>query len=284
MLLRMKTLPKLTLFAIAVVVFVIGRRPRAGHHDAPHRSSWPRGLMLVTGTLGLISGAALLSLGVYEMTNDGAPQKAAAHVPLISFSNDPGGIYDRPLRATPTPTPAPTVVPAAGPAVPPPLRDSPYHLIIERIGVNAPVVTYGLDADQVPEVPYNKYDVAWYDFSAKPGTGGNAVFAGHVTWDGQAVFYSLDQLAAGDDVFLEATDGTRVYYKVTEVFMIDPTDPNALSVMGPSGADTMTIITCGGDPFYIGGVFRYDYTHRLVVRAALAGVEPVAAGALSAGG
>jgi LPXTG-site transpeptidase (sortase) family protein len=233
--------------------------------------------MLVAGMLGLISGVALLSLGVYEMTSDGTPRKAAAQVPLISFSNDPGAIYDRPLRATPTPTPAPTAVPVAGPAVPPPLRDSPYRLIIQKIGVDAPVVTYGLDAEQVPEVPYNKYDVAWYDFSAKPGTGGNAVFAGHVTWDGQAVFYSLDQLAAGDDVFLEATDGTKVYYKVTEVFLIDPTDPNSLAVMGPSGADTMTIITCGGAPFYIGGVFRYDYSHRLIVRAALTGVELVTA-------
>ena len=231
--------------------------------------------MLVAGMVGLVAGVALLSLGVYEMTSDGTPRKAAAHVPLISFSNDPGGIYERPLRATPTP--APTAVPVvAAPAVPPPLRDSPYRLIIQKIGVDAPVVTYGLDAEQVPEVPYNKYDVAWYDFSAKPGTGGNAVFAGHVTWDGQAVFYSLDQLAAGDDVFLEATDGTKVYYKVTEVFLIDPTDPNAC-VMGPSGADTMTIITCGGAPFYIGGVFAYDYTHRLIVRAALTGVELVAA-------
>ena len=227
--------------------------------------------MLVAGMVGLVAGVALLSLGVYEMTSDGTPRKAAAHVPLISFSNDPGGIYERPLRATPTP--APTAVPVvAAPAVPPPLRDSPYRLIIQKIGVDAPVVTYGLDAEQVPEVPYNKYDVAWYDFSAKPGTGGNAVFAGHVTWDGQAVFYSLDQLAAGDDVFLEATDGTKIYYKVTEVFLIDPTDPNSLSVMGPSGADTMTIITCGGAPLHWRRLPLTTPPHR---RAALTGVELV---------
>jgi LPXTG-site transpeptidase (sortase) family protein len=216
------------------------------------------------------------------MTSDGTPRKAVAHVPLISFSNDPGGIYDRPIRATPTPTPAPTAVPVAAPAVLPPLRDSPYRLIIHKIGVDAPVVTYGLDSEQVPEVPYNKYDVAWYDFSAKPGTGGNAVFAGHVTWDGQAVFYSLDQLAAGDDVFLEATDGTKVYYKVTEVFLIDPTDPNS-SRYGASGADTMTIITRRRS-VYVGGVFRYDYTNCLVVRAALTGVELVTDADPSTGG
>jgi LPXTG-site transpeptidase (sortase) family protein len=148
-----------------------------------------------------------------------------------------------------------------------------------KIGIDAAVVTYGLDGNNVPEVPYNGQEVAWYNFSAKPGTGSNAVFAGHVTWSGHAVFYDLDQMVAGDDIYLEGTDGTRVSYKVSEVFLVDATDPNALSVMAATGTDTMTVITCGGDPFYVGGIAQYDYTHRLVVRAALTGIEPPAAAA-----
>jgi LPXTG-site transpeptidase (sortase) family protein len=142
-----------------------------------------------------------------------------------------------------------------------------------KIGVDAPVVTYGLDANMVPEVPYNGSDVAWYNFSAKPGTGSNAVFAGHVTWSGRAVFYNLDQMAPGDDIYLEGTDGTKVFYKVSEVFLVDQNDANALSVMGPTETDMMTVITCGGAPYYVGGIAAYDYTHRLVVRAALTGIE-----------
>ena len=39
----------------------------------------------------------------------------------------------------------------------------------------------------------------------------------------------------------------------------------------------MTVITCGGDYFYVGGIAAYDYTHRLVIRAALTSIEPAAA-------
>ena len=150
-----------------------------------------------------------------------------------------------------------------------------------KVGVDAQVVTYGLDAKSVPEVPTNGAEVAWYDFSARPGTGSNAVFAGHVTWNGHAVFWDLDRMAPGDDIILEGTDGTRVSYKVSEVFLVDASDPNALSVMGPTPSDTMTVITCGGDFFYVGGVAQYDYTHRLIVRATLSGTQP---GGPAAGG
>lgn len=152
-----------------------------------------------------------------------------------------------------------------------------------KVGVDAQVVTYGLDAKSVPEVPTNGAEVAWYNFSARPGTGSNAVFAGHVTWNGHAVFWDLDRMAPGDDIILEGTDGTRVSYKVSEVFLVDASDPNALSVMGPTPSDTMTVITCGGDYFYVGGVAQYDYTHRLIVRAALTGIQP-GSGGVAAGG
>jgi LPXTG-site transpeptidase (sortase) family protein len=188
---------------------------------------------------------------------------------------DAPAVYDR-SPSTPTPAPA---TPTPVPATPPPLRDVPYRITIPKIGVNAPVATYGLDANGVPEVPLNKYDVAWYNFSSEPGAGGNAVFAGHVTWNGAAVFYNLDKLAAGDEVLLEGNDGTKLRYTVKEVFLVDPDDPGSVAVMGPTPTDTITLITCGGQPFYIGGTFRYDYTHRLVVRGALAQVERPSSGA-----
>ena len=68
-------------------------------------------------------------------------------------------------------------------------------MVIDSIGVNAPVVPEGLTADDVPIMPLNAYDVAWYTFTAQPGTGGNAVFAGHVTWNGLAVFYYLNEVS-----------------------------------------------------------------------------------------
>ena len=218
-----------------------------------------------------------MAAGVYNAETSGS---ASPDHPLIrNFSADDGGVYDHPLTATDTPTPAPAaqeVGAALPPGAPPPLRDRPFELIIDKIGVDAPVVTYGLDANDVPEVPYDAQDVAWYNFSAQPGTGGNAVFAGHVTWSGRAVFYYLDQLSPGDNVTLRGTDGTTLNYTISDVFLVDPQDPNSVSVMGPSSTDEITIITCGGQPYYVGGFFRYDYTRRLVVRGRLASVNVVA--------
>ena len=271
----MKTLLKLALLVIGAVAFAAGQTP-ARQKDVPapaRRSRWPRRLMVVGGSLSLVAGIILLGAGAYQATHDEPERVHGANVTVLSFTDFDGSIYDRAVPATPSPTPSP--VPATPvPPPPPPLRDSPYRIVMPSVGVDASVVTYGLDANQVPEVPYNGYDVAWYDFSARPGTGGNAVFAGHVTWSGHAVFYDLDLLNPGDDIFLVGTDGTRVNYKVSEVFLVDASDPNALSVMGPSGGDTVTVITCGGSYFYVGGIAQYDYTHRLVVRAALTSIEP----------
>lgn len=238
-----------------------------------------RRLAMVVGAFAVLAGIAVLAIAGFRSFQPA--DEATEHPLVLSGYDDPGGVYDRPLNigatATPGPAPAPVAVPAS-----PPLRDMPYRLVIDKIGVNAPVGTYGLDARQVPQVPSNGQDVAWYDFSSQPGSGGNAVFAGHVTWNGRGVFYHLDDLASGDVVTLLAASGaTKLTYTVNEVFLVDPNDPNAVSVMSPTpGKDQVTIITCGGDPYYVGGVARYDYTHRLIVRASLTDVfaaDPAAA-------
>jgi LPXTG-site transpeptidase (sortase) family protein len=162
---------------------------------------------------------------------------------------------------TPAPTPAPTPTP--------PFANQSFRMTIDKIGVDAPVVTEGLDTQQVPVVPLNAYEVAWYDFTAQPGTPGNAVFAGHKTWAGEAVFYQLDQLQVGDTVRLRGeTDGVEIVYKVTDSFTVREDDPNAVQVMLPSPLDIVTIITCDGTRYYTGdSTFGHDYTERRVVRA-----------------
>jgi LPXTG-site transpeptidase (sortase) family protein len=236
---------------------------------------------MLVGAFAVIAGLTVLAIGGFRALQPS--DEATVHPLVLSGYDDPGGIYDRPLNIVATATPAPTPVQVAIPPAPP-LRDVPYRLIIDKIGVNAPVATFGLDANQVPEVPSNGRDVAWYDFSSQPGSGNNAVFAGHVTWSGRGVFYYLDDLVAGDQVTLVANNGgAKLAYTVTEVFLVDPSDPNAASVMSPTpGKDQVTIITCGGDPYYIGGAAGYDYTHRLIVRASL--TEVFAADQAASGG
>jgi LPXTG-site transpeptidase (sortase) family protein len=237
---------------------------------AGRRGRLLRRLGFAVGALAVIAGTIVLGVSGFQRLS--ADESAAPVHPVINNSYDPGGVYDRPLNNASTPSPAATddpIVVANPVAPPPPLRDMPYRLVIDKIGVNAPVGTYGLGPDAIPDVPSNGKEVAWYDFSARPGTGNNAVFAGHVTWSGRGVFYNLDELSSGDEITLLAKNGeVRLTYTVEDVFLVNPDDANAVNVMMPTpGTDQVTLITCGGDPYYVGGSARYDYTHRLIVRA-----------------
>jgi LPXTG-site transpeptidase (sortase) family protein len=232
-------------------------------------ASTPRKLLFALGSVSFVAGVILLGIGVFSVMgggNDGGPDNSSIARVVITPSPKP----TIPKTATPSPTPVPM----------PPLGDGPYQIAITKIGVDAPVQEFGLDESAVPEVPTGDNAatvVAWYNFSAKPGTGSNAVFAGHVTWNGTAVFYNLTSLTPGDEIDLKGLDGTTLKYTVSEVFSVNPTlDPNAKDVMLPTPEDMLTIITCSGrfvdDPN--DNVFGGNYDERLVVRAALQSVTP----------
>ncbi len=225
------------------------------------KSSPQRRVLLASGLLAFAIGVGLLAVGIANLGNSsGEPAPGPA---VVDITPSP-----TPKPRTPTPAPTATAVPA------PPLGDQPYRMIIGKLGVDAPVTAFGLDSDNVPEVPTGADApevVAWYTFSARPGIGSNAVFAGHVTWNGPAVFYNLTSMAVGDEIKLVGQDGIELIYKVSEMYSVDPGDPESLSVMHPTPEDVITIITCDGaftdtnDP-----VFGGEYSARLVVRAARA--------------
>jgi LPXTG-site transpeptidase (sortase) family protein len=165
---------------------------------------------------------------------------------------------------------SPVAVAAAEGKPAPPLGDQPFHLVIDKIGVNAPVDSYGLASDGSPEVPYRSDLVAWYTFSSPPDVGENAVMAGHYTWNGDAVFRHLGDLAVGDRIAIVGDQsGQTLVYRVSLVTLVDPKDIKAAQEwMGPTGANDLTLITCGGEHFttddpILGG----DYTQRQIIRA-----------------
>lgn len=202
-------------------------------------------LLLGFGALGLLAGAGVLAV---VLLSGGGSDEEAVQAPTAN--------------ATAAPTED------SGPAL-----AETYRMIIERIGVDAPVATYGLDENRIPIVPTGPdaaQVVAWYDFSARPGTDGNAVFAGHVTWNGNAVFYSLDTLQSGDIIRLRDDSGVEVVYRVTSNYSVDPNDPEAVKTIHPTEEDVLTIVTCGGTYFETSDpVFGGDYTERIIIRAEL---------------
>jgi len=180
--------------------------------------------------------------------------------------------FGEPIRtATPGPTPTPT-------GQFPPGSNAPVaRLIIEKAEIDAPVVIKGVDAQGVMQSPDNAYDTAWYDFSAHPGFGGNAVFAGHVDYIrvGKAVFWNLKDLEQGDLIQVRLQDGTVYKYAVNFKQQFDAATAPVEEIVGPTPNETVTLITCGGT--FNANTHQYD--KRLVIRAeriAATGLPPAA--------
>lgn len=204
----------------------------------------------IIGMAFMLAGLGLVGLAVYAIL-------------LRSGQEDPGA-YVIPVRSDP----APAVLGASGPGAE--LVGQKYNLVIETLGIEAPVGVFGMDENNIPEVPFDPAIVAWYDFSAEPGNGGNAVFAGHRTWRGDAVFRHLEDLQNGDRVVLKAEGGAQLVYQVFHNELVDPTNATATSWMLPTDFDVITLITCGGDYRRTNDpIFGAEYDKRQVVRAAL---------------
>jgi LPXTG-site transpeptidase (sortase) family protein len=152
------------------------------------------------------------------------------------------------------------------PQIPP--GEGPLRMTVERIGIDAAVDPFGLDAEGLPAVPFNGGQIAWYAFSAWPGTGGNSVFAGHLDWAGKpGVFARLDELTAGDSIVL-STDVWNRHYSVVSVSQLSAADPETLRVFKPTDQEVITLITCGGDwEANEEELFGGQYDRRVIVRA-----------------
>jgi LPXTG-site transpeptidase (sortase) family protein len=214
------------------------------------RDRWQRLSLIVMGVGGasLIAAIALLVLtltGAMDKGYSGPGTTTSIGVPITDY-----------LTPQPTPTQA----------LPPPSEAPIANIVIPRFDVDAPVVVRGVDANNVMETPNGPTDVAWYDFSGKPGYGSNAVFSGHVDYIdyGPAVFWHLKDMSEGDVVEVRLNDGTVYAYKVTtkqEVEVARLAEDTLRAIVGPSDTDVVTLITCGGS--WDGA----EYSHRVVVRA-----------------
>jgi LPXTG-site transpeptidase (sortase) family protein len=160
---------------------------------------------------------------------------------------------------------AATASPVAPAAVATPVAGPPLRIVIPSIGVDAPITTKGLDANGVMEAPNGPEDVAWYGFTALPGSGSNAVFSAHVDYHGYgpAVFADLKKLKKGDLVEVHTADGTVYRYEVTLSISYPAETAPSEEIVGPTSREVITLITCAGS--FDQATRRYS--HRLVVRA-----------------
>ncbi|MER7759546.1 class F sortase [Streptomyces sp. NPDC097619] len=165
------------------------------------------------------------------------------------------------------------------PHAPLPGAAAPERVDLPALGVQAPVVSRGLDADGAIDPP--PYDspgtVGWYGSGTRPGAAGAALLVGHVdTRSKPAVFYGLSSAKPGDTVRVARSDGAVAEFTVEEVRVHERDRFDPAKVYGPrvAGRAELRLITCGG---------RYDrathaYTANVVVSAYLTGVMTGPAG------
>ncbi|HLJ69030.1 MAG TPA: sortase [Chloroflexota bacterium] len=133
------------------------------------------------------------------------------------------------------------VIAAGAPAV---------RIAIPRIAVDAPVV----QTRPVAGV-WNVADwaVGHLATSPNPGLPGNGAYAAHDDIKGE-IFKRLDELVPGDSILLY-TAHLRYRYRVVSLQTVSPSD---VSVLGPTRAPTITLVTC--TPYWVD-------SSRLIVQA-----------------
>ncbi|MEI5009507.1 class F sortase [Streptomyces chengbuensis] len=197
------------------------RRQEFTGSDSRRRSPW--------GVLALVmlTGLALVRNGVD--VGMGPPQPAvAAALDDVRANQD-----SIPLPGTVEPLP---YAPAS-------------RIAIRAVGVDAPIVDVGLDANGWIEAPpaQDPNLAGWYQNGIAPGQQGTAVVVGHVdNAGGPAVFYGLGSMQKGQHVEVTRYDGRVAVFEVYGVEVFSKNSFPGARVYGDTGSPELRVITCGG--------------------------------------
>lgn len=108
------------------------------------------------------------------------------------------------------------------------------HLVIPALQLDEPILD-GTNPSIVHQGIWRRPN------TSTPEKGSNTVLVGHrFTYDGAAVFYSLDKLAATNDVYVAYNQ--KIYHYRVEGFKIVP--PTAVEVEEPTSDSILTLYTC----------------------------------------
>lgn len=165
--------------------------------------------------------------------------------------------------------PGPVILNGTRLRAPAPVGFAPVELQIDKIGLYGPVEVGAIE-NGVMKDPSGPWVVSWYEPLGKAGEQDNVVMAGHVDyWDtGPAIFWSVPSLAPGDVLRVIGENGETIEYAVEWARLFDVATeltPEVIQtqIVGDTGQESLTLITCGGQFNYETG----EYLQRFVVRA-----------------
>jgi LPXTG-site transpeptidase (sortase) family protein len=123
----------------------------------------------------------------------------------------------------------------------------PVRIRIPAIGVSAPIIPVGLNADRTLQVPDSFSAAGWFTRGPEPGEPGPAVIVGHVdSVNGPGVFYHLRALENGDVIKVVLKNGWTVRYLVSSHVAAPKNDFPTRLVYGRTEKPTVRLITCDG--------------------------------------
>ncbi len=220
----------------------------------------------VVGKVLMAAGVLILLFVVYQLWGTGlheakaqsqldqqfsallADSSTTTSAPTTSSTTSPSK-----TASSPTSTIAPKVAKRAN--IAPKIGEPVGRIEIPKIHVNK-ITVQGVSLVQLDRAPGH------YPQTPFPGQAGNASFAGHRTTYG-APFFHVDSLKPGDKIYFTTIQG-RFTYTVQKVFIVLPDDMGVLKT-AKDHPNTLTLTACHP---------KTDLTHRIVVRAVLAG-KPV---------
>jgi hypothetical protein len=197
------------------------------------RSLWLPAALLATGL-------SALGCGAVEMATTPVPQSGAT-TPMPEAAKSTPGKARTPLLTW----------------------AKPARITVPSIGVQARVSALGLKEDGELSVPEDPWLVGWWRGGSRPGEEGPAVLVGHKdSRTGPAVFYEVVDLAPGDEITVDDTNGRAATFVVTEIEQVDkdafPTD----KVYGKTESPELRLLTCGGE-------YDEEYEDNVIVYARL---------------
>lgn len=200
--------------------------------------------------LGVLAGAVFLVTRPAEEPTLSREDQIATAAAAVSTPTVPAEVVAVDVPPTPEIHSFPTGIP--------PQR---VQLTIPTAGVAAPIIQVYLDetgtwnVSQLGNFIGHLQGTGWLERT------GNIALAGHVELaDGSpGIFARLDELRTGDLIYLAPDNAEQRTYAITSVRRVDPAD---LSVLYPTPADTLTLITCDNYDF-----LTNTYADRIVVTA-----------------